>query len=141
MKVDHEAVRQLAIQIGVRPAARKLGLNEDTVCTWATREDWFTPKPIVSKAHRTMQAMKARPGDALLQALQEDNTPTRAALSKAHRKAAEHAQKLTGRTLMDKEVAQALRQHGQGAALVHGWEAKQERDQSQVAVNIAILNA
>jgi transposase-like protein len=36
--VDREAVRILAIELGAREAARKLGLNENTVLSWARRE-------------------------------------------------------------------------------------------------------
>lgn len=42
--VDREAVRVLAIELGAREAARRLGLNEDTVCSWARRYKWNLPQ-------------------------------------------------------------------------------------------------
>jgi transposase len=39
-----ESVRLLAVEIGARQAARKLGLKEKTVLTWARRYDWKLPR-------------------------------------------------------------------------------------------------
>jgi hypothetical protein len=39
-----ESVRLLAVEIGARQAARKLGLKERTVLTWARRYDWKLPR-------------------------------------------------------------------------------------------------
>jgi Putative ATPase subunit of terminase (gpP-like) len=41
---DRESVRVLAIELAAREAARKLGLNENTVLSWARRENWNLPK-------------------------------------------------------------------------------------------------
>ena len=41
---DRESVRVLAIELGAREAARRLGLNEDTVCSWARRYNWQLPQ-------------------------------------------------------------------------------------------------
>jgi len=38
--VDREAVRVLAIELGAREAARRLGLKEGTVLSWASRYKW-----------------------------------------------------------------------------------------------------
>jgi hypothetical protein len=40
LEVDHEQVKALAFQIGIRDAARQMGLPEQTVLKWATREKW-----------------------------------------------------------------------------------------------------
>lgn len=122
---QREAVRLLAIQIGVREAARQLGLNEDRVCKWSERGKWFA-KPSHPKARNAHVSTVSSPGDILLQAIADDNVPTRAALAKAHRKAAEHAQAMSGVELLKPGTAQALRQHGQGAASVHGWNDQQQ---------------
>lgn len=42
--IDHEAVRVVAVQIGVREAARQFGLPEDAVRQWSHREEWFERK-------------------------------------------------------------------------------------------------
>jgi uncharacterized protein YjcR len=137
-KINREAIKTLVVQHGQREAARISGVNSNTVRSWCMRYGW---KQAVPGSNHSQPICNQSPSDALATSIANDNVPTRAALSKAHRKAAEAAQKLPGDTLLNKDVSQALRHHGQGAALVHGWEAKQEKDQSQVAVNIAILNA
>ncbi len=76
--VSKEAVRLLAIQIGLRPAARKLGLNEDTVCSWSDRGKWFAQPA----NPQTLQAPQARPGDVLLEELQTHEHGTRLTLAK-----------------------------------------------------------
>ncbi len=42
--VDREAVRVLAIELGAREAARRLGLNRNTVISWARRYNWKLPR-------------------------------------------------------------------------------------------------
>lgn len=41
LAVDHDEVRLVALQIGVREAARQFGLEEDTVKKWSSREGWL----------------------------------------------------------------------------------------------------
>ena len=41
LNVNREAVKTLAIAIGVRAAARDMNLEEDTVRQWSSREKWF----------------------------------------------------------------------------------------------------
>ncbi len=85
--IEREAVRLLAIEIGLRPAARKLGLNEDTVCSWAKRETWFA-----SPANpQTLQAPQAKPGDVLQATLQARKQESRAKLSEYQVRAATEA--------------------------------------------------
>jgi len=50
--VDRESVRLLAIELGVREAARRCGLSEDRVRKWSSRYKWLeqrAPKqPIIT---------------------------------------------------------------------------------------------
>lgn len=65
--VQREAVRMLALEIGARSAARKLGLNEDTVCGWSYRDKWKLPKRNGAGFQPVQESsLKAKPGDALL---------------------------------------------------------------------------
>lgn len=41
LPVDREKVKMVALQIGVREAARQFELPESTVKSWSTREGWF----------------------------------------------------------------------------------------------------
>jgi transposase-like protein len=49
-KVDREAVRVLAIELGAREAARRVGVKESTVLSWARRYDWKLPKQKVAQS-------------------------------------------------------------------------------------------
>lgn len=59
MSVDREAVKTLAIAIGVREAAAKLGLNPNTVLSWSRRGKWFAPTPQPPKQSDAITARKA----------------------------------------------------------------------------------
>lgn len=50
LEVDHEQVKAVAVQVGVREAARQFGLPEDTVRQWSCREKWFQHKELQEKA-------------------------------------------------------------------------------------------
>lgn len=50
LEVDHEQVKTVALQVGVREAARQFGLPEDTVRQWSSREKWFQHKELADKA-------------------------------------------------------------------------------------------
>lgn len=133
-KPDREAIRTLAIAIGLRPAARQLGLNEDTVCAWSAREGWFTQKPQPPPQAIQPQALQAKPGDALQSLLATHERKTKLGLAIAHSR---HAKAAARGDYAPKETLQIA----QGAAITHGWKAEKDKDQAQVAVNIAILNA
>ncbi len=78
--VSKEAVRLLAIEYGVREAARKMGLNEDTVCQWSRRFDWFPVSP-KSNDVRAVSSV-SRPGDVLASELATHENTTRLRLAK-----------------------------------------------------------
>jgi transposase-like protein len=46
---DREAVRVLAIELGAREAARRLGLNPNTVLSWSKRYNWELPNRRVAR--------------------------------------------------------------------------------------------
>jgi hypothetical protein len=61
--VDREAVRILAISIGAREAARRLGIKESTLLSWSHRLKWNLPR---RKVGRPPLELKVSPGDVLL---------------------------------------------------------------------------
>ena len=65
--VDREAVRVLAIELGAREAARRLGLNPNTVLSWAKRDNWKLPsrKGGATKASANAITLRSKPGDVL----------------------------------------------------------------------------
>lgn len=118
----------LAIQIGMRPAARELGLNEETVAARSAREGWFkVPEPpTVRKASNASKS----PADALT-AIGERS---KLALAKAGEKAANHFNKLSGR-----EVAKqsgAYKNVIDGASKLHGWDTRFQGE----SFNLNVLN-
>jgi hypothetical protein len=126
--VNKEGVRMLAIELGAREAARRLGIKENTVLSWARRGKWKLPKRKGGGARALTS--HAKPGDALIAAHEDLERATRAGLMQALRKAAEAA---GGREALDVENAAQLRDVCLAAARVFGW-----RDGSQVTVNTQV---
>jgi hypothetical protein len=100
---EREQVRVLAIEIGARNAARKLGLNEDTVCSWSLRYDWKLPKRDRNgsvtlsdqmRAAEPASGLQSRVGDVLLASHKELESATRTSLSRATMRAAAEAESL-----------------------------------------------
>jgi Putative ATPase subunit of terminase (gpP-like) len=121
-KIDREAVKTLAIAVGVRQAARELGLNEDTVCSWAKREKWFTveAKPQPPSQAIIPQALQAKPSDALASILSDENRETKLSLSRGVRRLAKHIENLPAEMLF--VGADKVKQAVASASQIHGWE-------------------
>lgn len=71
--IDHEAVKVVALQIGVREAARQFGLSEEMVMKWSQREKWFAYKELGEQALVRAQeerglsaAVRTTPSDVLV---------------------------------------------------------------------------
>jgi hypothetical protein len=60
--VSREAVRILAVSIGAREAARRLGIKESTLLSWSHRLQWKLPR---RKVGRPPFELKVSPGDVL----------------------------------------------------------------------------
>ena len=61
-KYSRESVRVLALAIGARAAARRLGINEKTVLSWSHRGKWKLPR---RKGGRPALRSNVSPSDAL----------------------------------------------------------------------------
>jgi hypothetical protein len=124
MKPDREAVKTLAIAVGVREAARQLNLNENTVISWSKRDNWFpTPQPIIlsPKANQNKVATSAiKPSDALANTLNDRKKQSKLGLSKYAADASERAAKSNG----DLKIAPRVRD----VAAIHQalWPEKEE---------------
>ena len=152
--IDWSGLRAAAVAIGIRKAARQAArdLPQDEqerfvqrAMKRCSREKWLVKAQqdkadAVATSTRTLSANVRTGADALLNALAEDSQATRIAAARAHRKATEHAAKLSGKTLMKRDVAQALKHHDQGAAIVHGWSEMEQAQGAHVAINIAMLS-
>jgi len=117
--VSKEEVRLLAIQIGVREAARRLGLSEDRVRQWSSRYDWFTQSP---KTQTVTTVTK--PSVALMDELSENGNETKIKLSRYAKKQAEHL--ATKGKLKDHL---AFKNIASGAGSLHGWDESKQGNQ------------
>jgi putative ATPase subunit gpP of terminase len=119
--VDREAVRVLAIELGAREAARRLGLNPNTVLSWSKRYNWELPnrKGGATQASANAITLQSKPGDVLIAEHKSLETTTKTALARATAAAAEHAS--TQPPLEVHNPAQ-LRDLATSAARIFGWD-------------------
>ena len=133
-KAIQEQVRILALQIGVRPAARQLGLNEDTVCSWAARYNWKVPT-VTNGAPSIASTLQAtHVADSVASELAENERETRLSLSRYARRAAKDSE---GASLKD---APYVKSAAQVAAITHKW-GDQEGKASHFTLNVLNLNS
>lgn len=146
LAVDREAVRVLVVALGSAEAARKMGLNADTVRQWAKRGGWtegavsraslVTGEPTPAKlamAATLPESMRpvivtgvTKPADALREALEDDSRETRLSLSRSARKMARDAENAPLNQAGD------VLQVGKLSALTHGWETGGGGDRFQL---------
>lgn len=128
LDVDREAVRVLAVAVGVREAARQMGLGESTVQQWSARGNWFT-KPVQPPTVIQPVTNVTKPALALQNTLDERKHTTKLNLSKYVVDASARGAKSNG----DLHKAGLIRHVAAIAQVV--WPEAQV-----AAVNIALLN-
>jgi hypothetical protein len=128
--ISWEAVKALAAVVGVREAARQMGLSEEQVKKRCTREGWLaTPEARVAN----QRAVAMRSGSsapiplspmspaALIHAeLAQLGSKTRLSIARGIAKAGEHIETLPAPEILDR--AQDIKSVAQTADLVHGWK-------------------
>lgn len=131
---DREAVRLLAIEVGVREAARRLGLNEDRVRQWSKRYQWLQSS--TPEQQKAIVTTVTKPGDVLLDELSENGKETKLSLS---RYAKAQAKMLASKGKLKDHGA--FRNIVTGAGTLHGWTETQQAQQFTLNVlNINSLN-
>ncbi len=130
--VNKEAIRILAMEIGLRPAARKLGLNEDTVCSWADREGWNIANIAKNGRPSVASTLQASPADVLQNELARLERETKLSLAKSAARMSHEA--------TEAKLKQSSDVHNvaKTAAIVHRWDAK-EQQSANIVVNVALL--
>lgn len=137
--VNWEAVKVLAIAVGVREAARKCGLSENTVMARCRREGWLDmpgAREISNRRTREIQSlpvnartrMHANAADGLLLSMREDAMQGRAAALLATRKALVHMAHREPEELCQTEAADVLSKHVRSASIAGGYGAAQRVD-------------
>ena len=139
LAVDREQARMLALSIGVREAARQLGIPQGTMQAWSKRGNWFAatrpaqPLPLSVRPVKKAGATAATtPADALAKHMAEHNHRTRIASATAASAMAE-AMAADG----DPANAQNLKAVVSAASILHGWD--QQRNTGNVNVLVQVL--
>lgn len=129
LEIDREQVRIVAVQIGVREAARQFGLSEETVKSWSKREGWLVQdtenKELVEQATKQLREKQGLPPVAPTAAeiLRNYSGTTRLSHAKVAEKVAKSLEiKDADEILVNMPNVLAAGKH---AALVHGWQVGQ----------------
>jgi len=123
----------LVIEFGPREAARKLGLNENTVLGWAHRYEWNSPKLRQNKgAIKRAQSIKMQstPAEALIAHHKQCEEGTKTALMDAAYKA---ACEIANKGPLDISNPMQFQAFCSAVSRLYGW-----RGESQV--NVAVNN-
>jgi len=140
--VNWEAVRALAMVVGVREAARRMGISEETTKKRCLREGWLA----TAEAKRVNQMAIAQrsgitvspqmsPGSLIQAELTSLGAKSRVSLARGVAKAAEHVETLSGSDILAESGN--VKAIAQTADLVHGW-----KDASpQVKIRLDVLGA
>jgi len=128
-----ELVRMLAIDIGIRPAARKLGVNEDTACKWAERYHWNISGVVKPGPVNSVSNLSASPADVLANVMAERRETSKSYLSEYVVNASREAAK-SKRPLKDARAVRDVQ------ATHAGLWPEQVQAASQTLVNVNIVN-
>lgn len=130
-----EHVREWSDVIGLRAAARKFGVNEDTACVWAKRYNWPTPKVFAlwKARHDALKAGVSAVREAQSSILRDQGEESRLYLSSAGLKASHEAATRSGTELLDRNTSQAVLNTARSLDVVHGWSVQTPQVSVQVA--------
>lgn len=127
LAVNKEQARMLCLSLGVREAARKLGVSEDAMRQWSSRGKWLSPcRPAVTTPELVPLPPSVRPvtvvtkpADALANALSDMEIDTKLDFARAARNGAAKAVNVPVESASDALAMAKL------AALVHKWDTKE----------------
>jgi hypothetical protein len=116
LNVDWPAVRVLAVAVGVREAARQMGISEDAVRQRSKREGWMAcPKALAQRALAkpvtSVSPDALSPADALVNVFRERKRRTKLGLSKYAAEAAERAGESDGDLALSRNVRDVAAVH------------------------------
>lgn len=139
LDIDREAVRVLVGAVGVRRAAREMGIPEATVQAWSARGKWC-PDEVRAEKERVRAATEMQPhhgptpAEALANVMSDLDRRSKLGFAKASAKVAEDAADKDVAALL--EDAQAVNTWAKTAALAHGWAAAAGNGLTVNTVNI-----
>lgn len=135
LEVDHEQVKAVALQIGVREAAKQFGLKECTVLQWSRREKWFGNSDLIEQARAAKiekQGLTQVVTKTASEIMLNYKGKTKLAQAKAVYKTAKHFSKLDPETLAHK-TQEVKNNVDSGTKL---WPEEQGNNLTQINVNL-----
>ena len=134
--------QHLAVDIGLRPAARALGLPEERVKKWAQRDKWNISL-IRPQGFKHAQVSPQVP-DAIevkTRLLASHSDRTRLGLALASTNASEHLATLPAESVVKPANAIAMEQVSRTADRVHGWTQSRTQAPTVQIANIVLPSA
>jgi hypothetical protein len=127
----------LALNVGVREAARQMGFKEDRVMQWSKRYHWIRPISL-PKLPVTMQndvvSTVSKAADTMANFIETNGKKTRFHLSRATMKASKRFSQMNGDQVINR--SDSLVQVTNAASKIHGWESASGSN----AVNLQVLS-
>lgn len=127
--VNWEAVRMLALAVGVREAARRMDMSEETVKKRCTREGWLA-SPEARAVNKMAVAQRSgltvsgsphlSPSNVFRAELQALGEKSRLSIARGIARAGEHVETLSGEQVLGESAN--IKNVAQTADLVHGWK-------------------
>src|SRR5438046_3359214 len=116
---NRESIRLLAIELGLRAAARRCGIPEGTVRCWSHRYHWKVPRRAGRPPLNLATNLKTKPGDVLLEEIACHEKQTKLNLARTGTKLSAEAA-ATG-SLKDARSALDITRM---SALLYGWKSE-----------------
>ena len=122
-QADRDKAKPYVLLLGVREAARQLGLNEDTVSGWSARYHWLKDhrEAIANSKKNYLQAAASSSPNTL--SVYSKNT--KLSLAVATNKAAKKLSKLPATKLVRPDMSVSVKNYTSTASVLHDWQAEQ----------------
>src|SRR6516165_6457194 len=122
-KSDRDKAKPYVLLLGVREAARQLGLNEDTVSAWSARYHWLKDhrEAIANSKKNYLQAAASSSPNTL--SVYSKNT--KLSLAVATNKAAKKLSKLPATKLVRPDMSVSVKNYTSTASVLHDWQQEQ----------------
>jgi hypothetical protein len=130
--VDKDKVKTVALQIGVREAARQFELPEGTVQAWSKREGWFKQQAEAMEVVNGVKSLQPAATKSVSDVFLGYKGKTKLAQAKTVFKTAKAFSKLPAESLMVK--TQEVKNNVDSAAKL--WPEEQHGSQSVIAIQL-----